>query len=404
MSSNVFANYSGDSVFRDRYTLTPEFVPPEMPCREEETNRMVEALSILLDPYRSVAVNFAIIGEAGVGKTTLAKLITGHLQEYALQQNIHLEVQYINCHSFRTKTAILRKLANEKFAMHGRGFSDEELMEMLATRLDRENKRLVLIIDEAGMLKAEDILGLIHINELFGQGSGRMSTIAITRISDWMTMLDSHLSGRIQDKLELENYSREQIEAILRYRRKLGFFHDAFPDDVLNLVIDASASSGNARHGIEIMLRAGMIANTRRAKQVIPEFIRAARNEIYAELRPDIFLDLKFNELASAIAVGRILSKKGAASYTTINESFEVFKLVCDENKIKPPGIATYRNCIKELSKLGILVYKVKSVGANTRGRHSIIGLMDIPAVILIERVQEVMRNYQLKSPSNSST
>ncbi len=395
--TNVFANYSGDSVFRDRYTLTPEFVPPEMPCREEETNRMVEALSILLDPYRSVAVNFAIIGEAGVGKTTLAKLITNHLADYAIQQNIQLEVQYVNCHSFRTKTAILRKLANEKFAMHGRGFSDEELMEMLATRLDRENKRLVLIIDEAGMLRAEDILGLIHINELFGPGIGRLSTIAITRISDWMTMLDTHLSGRIQDKLELENYDREQIETILKYRRKLGYYHEALPDDVLNLIIDVSANSGNARHGIEIMLRAGMIANTKRAKVVTPEFVRAARNEIYAELRPDIFRDLKFNELAAAVAVGRLLSKKGAASYTTINESFEVFKLVCAENKVKPPGVATYRNCIKELSRLGILVYKVKPVGSNARGRHSVIGLMDIPAVILIERVQEVMKEYQSK-------
>ena len=395
--TNVFANYSGDSVFRDRYTLTPEFVPPEMPCREEETNRMVEALSILLDPYRSVAVNFAIIGEAGVGKTTLAKLITNHLADYAIQQNIQLEVQYVNCHSFRTKTAILRKLANEKFAMHGRGFSDEELMEMLATRLDRENKRLVLIIDEAGMLRAEDILGLIHINELFGPGIGRLSTIAITRISDWMTMLDTHLSGRIQDKLELENYNREQIETILKYRRKLGYYHEALPDDVLNLIIDVSANSGNARHGIEIMLRAGMIANTKRAKVVTPEFVRAARNEIYAELRPDIFRDLKFNELAAAVAVGRLLSKKGAASYTTINESFEVFKLVCAENKVKPPGVATYRNCIKELSRLGILVYKVKPVGSNARGRHSVIGLMDIPAVILIERVQEVMKEYQSK-------
>ncbi len=395
--TNVFANYSGDSVFRDRYTLTPEFVPPEMPCREEETNRMVEALSILLDPYRSVAVNFAIIGEAGVGKTTLAKLITNHLADYAIQQNIQLEVQYVNCHSFRTKTAILRKLANEKFAMHGRGFSDEELMEMLATRLDRENKRLVLIIDEAGMLRAEDILGLIHINELFGPGIGRLSTIAITRISDWMTMLDTHLSGRIQDKLELENYDREQIETILKYRRKLGYYHEALPDDVLNLIIDVSANSGNARHGIEIMLRAGMIANTKRAKVVTPEFVRAARNEIYAELRPDIFRDLKFNELAAAVAVGRLLSKKGAASYTTINESFEVFKLVCAENKVKPPGVATYRNCIKELSRLGILVYKVKPVGSNARGRHSVIGLMDIPAVILIERVQEVMKEFQSK-------
>ena len=393
--ANVFENYSSDSVFRDRFVLTPEYVPDEMPGREHETKRMVEILSVLLDPYRTNAVNLAIVGEAGVGKTTLAKRVAKDLKEYALEMQINLNICYVNCHSLRTKTAILRKLSTNKHTIQGRGFSDEELMEMLATKLEKQNKRQVLIIDEAGMLKAEDILGIIHLNELFIKSTGRLSTISITRNSDWSSLLDSRLSGKIQDKIALQPYNREEVSQILTIRRKLGFHAEVLSDEVLELVIDTTARSRNARHGIEILLRAGMIANASGNSHVTADFIRAANNEIYPELRPDIFRDLKFNELATSIAIGRILSRNGRIT-TTINQSYEVFKLVYVENEgTAIPGIATFRNSINTLVRLGILASKVKSLEKEKRGRRAVIGLLDIPAVVLVERAQNIMDELQ---------
>jgi archaeal cell division control protein 6 len=394
--SNIFAKHSRDSVFKDRYTLTPEFVPDQLPRREAETERLVEALSILLDPYRSVAVNIAITGQAGIGKTTIAKLITKDLENYAIQQKIKLETHYVNCHTFRSKTSILRRLASDKFNIHGRGFSDEELTEKLATRLDREDKRVVLTIDEAGMLKGEDILGLIHMNELFGPGIGRLSIIIISRRQEWSLMLDTYLSGRIQDQLNLSKYSIEDLKEILSYRRNIGFFADVLPDDVLDLIIDISASTGNARHGIEIMLRAGMIANSKGVKQISADFVRAAKHEVYPELRSDVFKDLKFNELAAALSIARKLKSKSGLAMTTINEAFEVFKVVCAEHDVKSPGKATYRICIDNLNRLGIVNAQVKPISDGSRGRRSVITLHDIPASILEDRITEILKNYNV--------
>ena len=395
--ANIFENHSSDTVFRDRYVLTPEYVPNKMPGREHETKRMVEILSVLLDPYRTNAVNLAIVGEAGIGKTTLAKRVTNDLKEYALETKINLDVCYVNCHSLRTKTAILRKLSHNNYTIQGRGFSDEELMEMLATKLEKQNKRQVLIIDEAGMLKAEDILGIIHLNELFMNLTGRLSTISITRNSDWSSLLDSRLSGRIHDKIELKPYNREEISNILNIRRKLGFHAGILSDEILELVIDATTRSRNARHGIEILLRAGMIANANGESQVTADFIRAANTEIYPELRSDIFRDLRFNELATSIAIGRILSNNEKTT-TTINYSYEIFKLVCAENKGTPaPGVATFRNAINTLTRLGILAAKVKPVEEEKRGRRTVIGLLDMPAIVLVERAQSIMNELQNK-------
>jgi len=369
----------------------PEFVPDELPGREVEIEQLVENLSILLDPMSTVAVNVAITGLPGIGKTTLAKKTIDDLKKAATQNGINLDVFYINCHSFRTKTSILRRIAMDKFHIQGRGFSDEELTEMLAKRLEKENLRMVLALDEASMLKGKDILAFIHLNELFPVGEGRLSTVIICRRTEWTLMLSAHLSGRIQDQLNLEGYSRDQLETILEFRARLAFFADVLTKDVLDLIIEISANTRNARHGIEIMLRAGMKANAKGSHIITPDFVRAAKTEVYPELRSDVFHDLKINELFAALSIGRMLNQSETVA-TTVNQSYDTFRLVSEEFGSKPQSKATFRLCIETLEKLGIISHSVSSIDEG-RGRRAKILLYDIPATILVERVETVIKN-----------
>lgn len=392
MVPNIFERKSLENVFRERYTLLPEFVPEELPCRDNEIDQLVENLRILLDPLRCVAVNIAITGLPGIGKTTLAKKTINDLKSAAIANKINLDIFYVNCHSFRTKTSILRRIAQDKFYIQGRGFSDEELIEMLATRLEKENLRLVLAIDEAGMLSGKDILSFIHLNDLFPPGTGRLSTIIICRRSEWSIVLSSTLSGRIQDQLNLDGYTREQLEEILNYRLKLAFFADVISPEVMDLIIDISARTRNARHGIEIMLRAGMKANAHGIPTISADLVRAAKTEVYPELRSDVFRDLKQSELIAALALGKILEQPGFVS-TSINQSYDRFRLVSEEYNLKPQSKATFRLCIDTLEKLGIISHSVGIIGEG-RGRRAKISLYDIPAQILVERVQNVLKSF----------
>ncbi|MHA2031871.1 MAG: Cdc6/Cdc18 family protein [Candidatus Kariarchaeaceae archaeon] len=391
MSPNIFEKKPRESVFRERYKLMPEYVPEELPCRDKEQDQLVENLRILLDPTSRVAVNISITGKPGVGKTTIAKKTISDLKSAAVKNNINLDVFYINCHSFRTKTSILRRIATDKFRIQGRGFSDEELIEMLAMRLEKEDLRLVLAIDEAGMLQGKDILSFIHLNELFPPGIGRLSTMIICRRAEWSLLLSATLSGRIQDQLNLEDYTTDQLTEILTYRRGLAFFADVISSDIMQLIVDISSRTSNARHGIEIMLRAGMKANAMGSSVITPDFIRAAKTEVYPELRSDVFLDLKRSELFAALALGRILELPGHVS-TTINQSYDTFTSVAEEYGIKPPSKASFRLCIETLEKLGIISHAVGVIDEG-RGRRAKISLYDIPAQILVERVENVLKS-----------
>lgn len=395
MTPNIFDRKSHDTVFRDRSTLLPEFVPDKLPGREIELNRLAEHFSILLDPLNTIAVNIAITGQPGIGKTTISKKVINDLKSYATQTNVNLDVFYVNCHSFRTKTSILRKITQDKFYIQGRGFSDEELMEMLATRLEREDLRLVLAIDEASMLKGSDILSFLSLNELFPSGISRLSTIIICRRNEWSLLLSPTLSGRIHDQLNLEGYGKKELTEILEYRKSLAFFADIIQQDVFNLIVDISARTKNARHGIEIMLRSGMAANASGSSQITAELVRSAKTEVYPELRSDVFLDLKKSELIAALAIGKVLESPSIVS-TSINQSYEKFKELCNSHKIQSQSKASYRICVDTLEKVGIISHAVGAVDEG-RGRRAKISLFDIPAQILVERVENVLKNMNFE-------
>ena len=63
----------GKSIFKNESTLYPEYIPPELPTREEEITRLARNFRSLLGKEGSFSVNVAIVGHAGIGKTALCK-------------------------------------------------------------------------------------------------------------------------------------------------------------------------------------------------------------------------------------------------------------------------------------------------------------------------------------------
>ncbi|WXG45765.1 MAG: AAA family ATPase [Candidatus Atabeyarchaeum deiterrae] len=390
----------GKSVFKNEATLLSEYVPPKLPRREREVMRLVQDFRPLLIRDGSFGVNIAIVGEAGAGKSALAKSVMEKIVPAASKKNIRILFEYFNCYTFRTKSAILRNMLTERFHVLSRGFSDEELLSMLIKRLVSENAKLVIVIDEAPILGGEEILSVLHASEVYGFGQSRISTVVISRPSEWRLMLSAPLSGHIHDQINMTSYSKEDLVEILRYRADTAFVPGTVSEEILDMVAQIAASTRNARHGIEMLYQAGKRADSEGGTELTAEMIRQAKENVYPELRYDMFYTLKPHEVLTALSIARMLKTKGSTS-TTVDESFDYYRVVCEEEGFSPQLKPTFRKNVSLLINLGFMGLIVGPVERGKRGRQGRITLYDIPASILEERLRDILDRFK-RNPSGT--
>jgi cell division control protein 6 len=386
----------GASVFRDERSLFPEFLPQKLPRREKEISRLATDFRPLIQKKGSFAINVAITGGAGVGKTAVARYCGKHIENAAKKKGIAIKFVFFNAHTFRTKTSILRNLLTDHFNVTARGFSDEEILGMLVKRLEKDDMRLIIALDEANLLGSDEILSVIHASEVFGIERSRISTIIICRRTEWRAILNAPLSGHIHDQINIPGYTKEELFDILSYRAQLAFNPGAIPEDILNIIAEITSQTQNARHGIEIMLRAGKIADYEHLGELNAEVIRRAKAGVYPELRSDVLDDLNEHELLTALGLARRLKHHGITA-TTFNEVYKYYQIACEEKGLKPQSVSAFRKYVTHLDSVGIIGKAVGPLGRGRRGRRARITLYDLPAHVLEERVQKILDSQEKK-------
>jgi cell division control protein 6 len=388
----------GASVFKNEETLHPAFIPPELPNREEQLVRLGHDFKPLLNTDGAYAVNVAVVGKPGTGKTVSIRYFGRGLEKAAAKRGIKVRFEYYDCFMFRTKSAILRDLLTERFKVTSRGFSDEEITTMINRRLTRENIRLVLCLDEAYLL-GQDLLSIIHASEVAKHGQAFISTLIACRVVDWQNTLSFPLSGRLHDRVDMPPYSEDELYKIMNYRAELAFHKGVVTDEILKMVSTISASTENARHGIEMLYLAGKAADRNNIRPITPDLIRRAKQEVYSELRSDVLYGLRDQEILVLAAVSRQLKLEKSSS-TTIAKVYENYQLICEEFGVKKQALPTFRKTIDALVSLGIIGKVVESIGNGQRGRRARLNLMDIPVEVFDERVSEILQRRRSKEES----
>lgn len=381
----------GASVFKNEETLHPAFIPPDLPNREDQLVRLGHDFKPLLNKEGAYAVNVAVVGNPGTGKTVSIRYFGRELEKAASKRGIKVRFEYYDCFMFRTKSAILRDLLTERFKVTSRGFSDEEITTMINRRLSRENIRLVLCLDEAYLL-GQDLLSIIHASEVASHGQAYISTLIACRIVDWQNTLSFPLSGRLHDRIDLPPYTEEELYNIFKFRSELAFHNNVVTDEILHMVANIAASTQNARHGIEMLYWAGKAADRYSVRPITPDLIRRAKQEVYSELRSDVLYGLRDQEILVLAALSRQL-KIDKTSSTTIAKVFDNYQLVCEEVGVSKQALPTFRKTVDALVTLGIIGKVVESVGSGRRGRRARLTLMDIPVDVFDERVNEILQH-----------
>lgn len=375
------------SVFKDEPTLFHGYLPAKLMFREEQMTTIAQNYRpIFLDKGEDngLTANIAVVGNAGIGKSASVKLIVKDIVQSAKKRGLNIYGDYRNCWINRTRSAILRGILRDKFDVSIRGFGDEEAIDVLIRRLKSNNAYLILILDEVYALLQDEIESFLHLTEEFRAGH-RFSIVMISRPSEWNVMISPEISQRISDVIYYQHYDQHQLIEILKYRAGLALKDEAYDDEIIELIAQISLSTNNLRHGLEILHRAGRIADRSNSSEIKPEMIRLAQSSVYPELKAEFLLDLDVHELYVLLGVARKLLEKSQAA-TSFIDAYESYKLVCDEYEELRKSQQDFTKMIRSLVSIGVLItLDSKNERKISRKR---ITISDVPASILKERIE----------------
>ena len=388
MDEDIFDNIlRTESVFKNHKSLNQAWVPEKdqkLLCRDDEIKRLLAIHRPIIDAKGEFSVNTLILGKGGIGKTLTARYFGRNFRRVALKHEVKITVEYYDCLQHRTKSSILRNISERLHYSAGHGYSDNEIMQQILKELKKRNESLLIILDEAHNLSSDDILALLNASIGFGEKNARFCIICVSRPSDWYKVDNEKISSRMQDKITMEPYPKEEAQRVLTYRKNLAFREGIIDDFVLELIADIVVENNNMRTGIDIMRACGIRADEKGLSNIDSDMILGSRNDINPTFRGDIVDQLKMHEKLTLWAIARTLNQT-KNPFTKVEAAYENYQVLCEELETKAHVPMSFRKYIRNLADVKAIYKDYLNPTKDKKGRQLQIKLTDISAEKLIE-------------------
>jgi cell division control protein 6 len=381
----------GSRIIRDAAKLSFDYVPDRLVHRE----RQMERLWMLFRPVLESGVSQTafLIGNVGSGKTATSKRFCLDLVKEGQEKGKAVDFVIVNCRQRSSESSVLLRLVtyfDERYP--DRGFSSAEMLRALRRHIEKNKVHLVVVLDEADVLIKKGAGDLIYHLSRFDEekvgGKGSMSLILVSQ-KHVLDMLDpaSQSTFKRANVIAFDKYSAGELRDIVADRAVLAFFPEVVNDDAVDLIGDIAAEFGDARFAIELLEKAGMLAEEEGVPSVTSEQVRAAKALTYSVVTDSKIEELDKQRKLVLLAIARTLKEQ---AYVTTGEVERNYRVVAEEFGEKPRAHTQFWAYIQDLGNEGLIETKVSGDAAG--GRTTYISLPDIPARVLRERLESSIK------------
>ena len=371
---------AGKILIKDRKTLTIDYVPENLPFRDEEARTIAQTLSIVLKGARPS--NLLLFGKPGTGKTAVIKNIIKRLQKKAKELEIDVIVPFVNAKTANTAYKVLYEIAEEmginkgekKQQVYFTGLSMGEATDRILDFIQKKKKlHVILVIDEIDSLvdkNGDDILyNFTRANERMYEG-GFISLIGISNSLTFKDKLDPRVRSSLsEEEMVFNPYTILQLQKILSDRAKLAFNDHAISTAAINLCAAvAGKENGDARKAIDLLRVAAEIAEIERASAVQEIHIRQAQEKIEKDTDYEV---LRNSTTHTKIVLLAIMKSKNGNT----GDVYETYSSLCKYSEHEPLTQRRLTQIVSELDQLGLVRTDVVSQGRYGRSQRIKIAL-----------------------------
>jgi len=269
---------SDQTLFRSIDVFEIDYAPELFNYRESQLNDLAYQVRPALEGGR--ALNAVCRGLPGTGKTTSVLRIFAELE----QTTKKILPVYVNCQNDRTKYMVFSRIYAAVFghAPARTGISIKSVMDAIGGALQRQEKSLIVCLDDANLLHYNNTLGDVvnSLLRLHQDYPGARAAVFAT-VSDMDMDLASDLSKWVispfrPSDIYFPPYDGEEIRGILQERIRVGLYPGVFSVPMLDRIVEQTMESGDVRVGLDLVKRAVLNAECAARTEVLEEDITKA--------------------------------------------------------------------------------------------------------------------------------
>jgi archaeal cell division control protein 6 len=265
----IFDNILKDdeSLFKNEFALAYDFVPKEIPHRENQQHYIADCITPLLKNRNGK--NLFVFGAPGIGKTVAIKHIFRELEE---KTNDVIPI-YVNCWKKDTSYKILIDICFQLGYKWTHNKRTDELLKVVSDIINK--KSAVICLDEIDRVKDVDILYSLSEDIL------KKTLIVIANDPDWIIGLDQRIKSRLMpEPLEFKQYTFDETKDIINQRIKSSFFDNVWSADSIEGVVSKTFELKDIRAGLFLLKESGNIAERKASKKINLEFVKLAVSKL----------------------------------------------------------------------------------------------------------------------------
>jgi len=269
---------SDQTLFRSIDVFEIDYTPELFNYRESQLKDLAYQVRPALEGGR--ALNAICRGLPGTGKTTSVLRIFADLE----QTTKKIVPVYVNCQNDRTKYMVFSRVYAAIFghAPARTGISIKSVLDAIGAALQRQEKSLIVCLDDANLLHYNNLLGDVvnSLLRLHQDYPGARAAVFAT-VSDMNLDLASELSKWVispfrPSDIYFPPYDADEIRGILLDRIRIGLYPGVFSASMLDRIVEQTMESGDVRVGLDLVKRAVLNAECAARTEVVEEDITKA--------------------------------------------------------------------------------------------------------------------------------